>query len=151
DRAPARRAAPHGGRVSVSEVRRLVADVPVEGTGRIAHATLDVVIGDDRALVSVALDATPPRVVCSCGAAGCAHAAQALLFLRQGAADVPLPSLASRDDAARSSPGTRTAPSVAPPLDETGPAHSQPSARPLGPPRHVAADALDDAITAIVR
>ena len=117
--------------MSTSEVRRLVADAP---DAHVAHVTLDITLDGERALVSVALDATTARVVCSCGVAGCAHAAHALLFLRQSGAELPM--AAARDEAARSSPGTRAAPSVPPPAM---------------PPRHVAADALDDAITAIVR
>lgn len=122
-------------------VRHGVADY--DPATHVAHVTLEVVSGDDRALVSVTFDGrgsparadehAATRVVCSCGERSCAHAAAALRFLRTE----PRPPRTSIppgfEDLRRTVPGTRPAP----PLDVT--------------PRIALADALDDVTTTLVR
>jgi hypothetical protein len=115
----------------------------VEGDGSVRRATLDVVVGGEEALVSLALREGSVVAVCSCGGApGCAHAAAALHWLEGSPERASLPPAGTVLPSTTSDAGgTRT------------PAGSIEPGRAVLPVQrsHALAAALDDLATVVVR
>jgi hypothetical protein len=128
--------------VNPPEIQRAL----VETGDGVRRATLDVAVGGDAALVSLATEQGRTRLVCSCGGAPtCRHAMLALAWLEGHRGAEP--------------PSRRSAASIAPPPSpSTGepigmrPAGSETQRPPPGITRaEVLATALDDLVTTVVR